>query len=120
MANGLPLKLLPSGIFYPHVKNIIGTGVVIDPMALDAEAELLQPIIPEAEIINRLLISEKAHLVLPTYKYWISTSRNPHDIALSERLKMVLAPPIPIKHSGRMYGWEISFPKILKPMFCKF
>ncbi|MDF2515428.1 MAG: adenylosuccinate synthase [Sphingobacterium sp.] len=29
--------------------------------------------IPEAEITNRLLISEKAHLVLPTYKYGIST-----------------------------------------------
>ncbi|MFU1857381.1 adenylosuccinate synthetase [Sphingobacterium sp. NGMCC 1.201703] len=66
----ITLKLLPSGIFYPHVKNIIGTGMVIDPMALHAEVELLQPIIPEAEIINRLLISKKAHLVLPTYKYW--------------------------------------------------
>lgn len=66
----ITLKLLPSGIFYPHIKNIIGTGVVIDPLALQAEVKLLQSIISDTEIINRILISEKAHLVLPTYKYW--------------------------------------------------
>ena len=66
----ITLKLLPSGIFYPHIKNIIGTAVVIDPLALQAEVELLQSIISDTEIINRILISEKAHLVLPTYKYW--------------------------------------------------
>ncbi|WP_454881479.1 adenylosuccinate synthase [Sphingobacterium detergens] len=66
----ITLKLLPSGIFYPQIKNIIGTGVVIDPLALQAEVELLQTIISDTEIINRILISEKAHLVLPTYKYW--------------------------------------------------
>jgi len=66
----ITLKLLPSGIFYPHIKNIIGTAVVIDPLALQAEVEQLQTIISDTEIINRILISEKAHLVLPTYKYW--------------------------------------------------
>ncbi len=66
----ITLKLLPSGIFYPHIKNIIGTGVVIDLLALQAEVKLLQSIISDTEIINRILISEKAHLVLPTYKYW--------------------------------------------------
>jgi adenylosuccinate synthase len=66
----ITLKLLPSGIFYPQIKNIIGTGVVIDPLVLQAEVELLQTIISDTEIINRILISEKAHLVLPTYKYW--------------------------------------------------
>ncbi|MNE31062.1 Adenylosuccinate synthetase [compost metagenome] len=43
---------------------------MIDPLVLQAEVELLQTIISDTEIINRILISEKAHLVLPTYKYW--------------------------------------------------
>ncbi|WP_223580499.1 adenylosuccinate synthase [Sphingobacterium sp. GVS05A] len=66
----ITLKLLPSGIFYPHIKNIIGTAVVIDPVALQAEVEQLQDCLSDANLIHRILISVKAHLVLPTYKYW--------------------------------------------------
>lgn len=66
----ITLKLLPSGIFYPHIKNIIGTGVVIDPLALRAEVEQLQAALSDADLIHRILLSAKAHLVLPTYKYW--------------------------------------------------
>lgn len=64
------LKLLPSGIFYPHIKNIIGTGVVIDPLALRAEVEQVQTVLSDSDLIHRILLSAKAHLVLPTYKYW--------------------------------------------------
>src|SRR5690606_8056779 len=66
----ITLKLLPSGIFYPHIKNIIGTGVVIDPIALQAEVEQLQACLPGTDLFHRILVSAKAHLVLPTYKYW--------------------------------------------------
>lgn len=66
----ITLKLLPSGIFYPHIKNIIGTGVVIDPVVLQAEVEQLQDCLSDANLIHRILLSVKAHLVLPTYKYW--------------------------------------------------
>ena len=66
----ITLKLLPSGIFYPHIKNIIGTGVVIDPIALQAEVEQLQACLPDTGLFHRILVSAKAHLVLPTYKYW--------------------------------------------------
>lgn len=66
----ITLKLLPSGIFYPHIKNIIGTGVVIDPIALQAEVEQLQACLPDTDLFHRILVSAKAHLVLPTYKYW--------------------------------------------------
>lgn len=64
------LKILPSGIFYPHIKNIIGTGVVIDPSALKAEIDQLQSLISDADLRKRIIISKKAHLVLPTYGYW--------------------------------------------------
>lgn len=66
----ITLRLLPSGIFYPHIKNIIGTGVVIDPLALQAEVEQFQNAIADTDLTHRILISQKAHLVLPTYKYW--------------------------------------------------
>lgn len=65
----ITLKLLPSGIFYPNVKNIIGSGVVINAAQLKEEIEQLLLINPEANIQEQLLISQKAHLVLPTDKY---------------------------------------------------
>ncbi|WP_333888426.1 adenylosuccinate synthase [Sphingobacterium siyangense] len=68
--NKITLKLLPSGIFSSHVKNIIGTGVVVDPLAFKAEIEELAHIMPDQDLFNRILISQKAHLVLPTHRYW--------------------------------------------------
>lgn len=53
------LHLLPSGILYPHCKNIIGNGVVIDPWALAEEMEAFE------NLQGRLFVSDKAHLILP-------------------------------------------------------
>lgn len=53
------LHLLPSGILYPHCKNIIGNGVVIDPWALAEEMESFE------NLQERLFVSDKAHLILP-------------------------------------------------------
>lgn len=63
------LKLLPSGVFYPHIKNVIGTSVVVNPTQLRREIEDLSAISADLSITNNLLISQKAHLVLPTYAY---------------------------------------------------
>lgn len=60
------LKTIPSGIFHPHLINIIGNGVVIDPVTLMMEIENLEPILPN--IRERLRIAKKAHLILPTHK----------------------------------------------------
>ncbi|WP_031301923.1 adenylosuccinate synthase [Sphingobacterium paucimobilis] len=65
----ITLKLLPSGIFYPHITNIIGSGVVINPTQLNQEIEQLASISPDHDVKKQLLISQKAHLVLPTDKY---------------------------------------------------
>src|SRR5690606_17941891 len=65
----ITLKLLPSGIFNPHIKNIITTGVVIDPISLQAEVQQPQTCLPDTGMCRRILVSAHAHLVLPTYKY---------------------------------------------------
>lgn len=60
------LRLLPSGILHPHVTCVIGNGVVIDPEALFAEIEELGRL--GFEVGDRLLISDKAHLILPYHR----------------------------------------------------
>jgi adenylosuccinate synthase len=67
-ANGrkFVLRLLPSGILHPGISCVIGNGVVVDPQALFAEIdEIEQAGIP---IGDRLVISDKAHLILPYHR----------------------------------------------------
>ncbi|EGD33380.1 adenylosuccinate synthase [Capnocytophaga sp. oral taxon 338] len=60
------LHTIPSGIFHPNVINVIGNGVVIDPIILKKEIEALTPF--HINIKERLLISRKAHIILPTHR----------------------------------------------------
>src|SRR5437016_2975354 len=60
------LRLLPSGILHPHVTCVIGNGVVIDPKALFDEIEELRQL--GFDVTDRLIISEKAHLILPYHR----------------------------------------------------
>lgn len=60
------LHTVPSGILKPGVINVIGNGVVIDPTTLLKEIEQLQS--KGVEVLKRLLVSKKAHLILPTHK----------------------------------------------------
>jgi adenylosuccinate synthase len=60
------LHLIPSGILHHGVTCIIGNGVVIDPQALFAEIEELAGL--GIDVGDRLLISEKAHLILPYHR----------------------------------------------------
>ncbi|MCL2246557.1 MAG: adenylosuccinate synthase [Lentimicrobiaceae bacterium] len=62
------LHTIPSGIFHPNKINIIGNGVVIDPVVFQKEIESLEKI--GVNPVENLLISKKAHLILPTHK-WI-------------------------------------------------
>ncbi|MFN8397589.1 MAG: adenylosuccinate synthase [Bacteroidia bacterium] len=60
------LHLIPSGIFHDGIQNLIGNGVVIDPIILRREIEGLEAAgVPVAE---RLLIARRANLILPTHK----------------------------------------------------
>ena len=60
------LHLIPSGIFHPDKLNIIGNGVVLDPSVFKTEVEKLG--FPLQEVIKRLVISKKAHLILPGHR----------------------------------------------------
>jgi adenylosuccinate synthase len=60
------LHTIPSGIFHSKSINLIGNGVVIDPSIF--KDEIASTSIPIEEIRHRLLISQKAHLILPSHK----------------------------------------------------
>lgn len=60
------LHLIPSGIFHEKVQCVIGNGVVIDPVVLKQEVEQLEA--NGVSVREHLLISERAHLILPTHK----------------------------------------------------
>jgi len=60
------LHTIPSGIFHPHLKNLIGNGVVVDPITLQKEIEALKE--QNVPVFDRLLISKKAHMILPTHR----------------------------------------------------
>ena len=59
------LHTIPSGIFHPGVINLIGNGVVIDPVIFENEINEIDKLDVE---MSDLLISKKAHLILPTHK----------------------------------------------------
>jgi len=60
------LHTIPSGIFQGDKVNIIGNGVVIDPMVFKKEIEGLSKI--GVDISKKLFVSKKAHMILPTHK----------------------------------------------------
>ncbi len=60
------LHTIPSGIFREGVMNLVGNGVVIDPVIFQKELEKLAPF--NIDFKARLLISKKAHLILPTHR----------------------------------------------------
>jgi adenylosuccinate synthase len=67
-ANGrkFVLRLLPSGILHEGITCVIGNGVVIDPQALFAEIDEVAG--AGVTIGDRLIISDKAHLILPYHR----------------------------------------------------
>lgn len=60
------LRTIPSGIFHKNSINLIGNGVVIDPVVFEKELEGLDKY--NLDYKKNLLISRKAHLILPTHR----------------------------------------------------
>ena len=60
------LHTIPSGIFHENKINIIGNGVVIDPIILQSEIDKIKS--ENINIYNSLFISKKAHIILPTHR----------------------------------------------------
>ena len=60
------LRSIPSGIFQGNKVNIIGNGVVLDPALFKDEAVALEK--SGHNLKDRLIISQKAHLIMPTHR----------------------------------------------------
>ncbi|MDG1451782.1 MAG: adenylosuccinate synthase [Polaribacter sp.] len=60
------LHTIPSGIFHKTALNVVGNGVVIDPVIFKKELENLDK--HNIDYTSKLLISRKAHLILPTHR----------------------------------------------------
>lgn len=60
------LHTIPSGIFHAHVTNLVGNGVVIDPVVFAKEIDAL--LAKQVPVRERLLISRKAHVIVPTHR----------------------------------------------------
>lgn len=62
------LNTIPSGIFFENTMNLIGNGVVIDPIALKRELDNLKEAGHDLFAKKKLMIAKKAHLILPTHR----------------------------------------------------
>ncbi|SDG61028.1 adenylosuccinate synthase [Psychroflexus sediminis] len=60
------LHTIPSGIFHKDAVNIVGNGVVIDPVIFQKEIQALAKF--DLDFTKSLLISRKAHIILPTHR----------------------------------------------------
>ncbi|PRX54190.1 adenylosuccinate synthase [Flagellimonas meridianipacifica] len=60
------LHTIPSGIFHENAMNVVGNGVVIDPVIFKRELDNLEKF--DLDYTKKLLISRKAHLILPTHR----------------------------------------------------
>ena len=60
------LHTIPSGIFHPTALNVVGNGVVIDPVIFKKEIDAL--VAMGVDVKKKLVISKRAHLILPTHR----------------------------------------------------
>ncbi|MCB0573876.1 MAG: adenylosuccinate synthetase, partial [Saprospiraceae bacterium] len=69
------LHTVPSGIFREGLINLIGNGVVLDPVVFQRELRALEK--SNVQFHRRLLLSRKAHLILPTHR-WLDAASEAH------------------------------------------
>src|SRR5579862_2114509 len=62
------LNTIPSGIFFENTMNLIGNGVVIDPITLKKEIDKLKAAGHDLLAKKNLMIAKRAHLILPTHQ----------------------------------------------------
>jgi adenylosuccinate synthase len=72
------LHTIPSGIFRDGIDNIVGNGVVIDPVILKKELEALKK--RHVDVNKRLFLSRKAHLIIPTHRLLDAASESAKGI----------------------------------------
>jgi adenylosuccinate synthase len=80
------LRLIPSGILHPGTVCVIGNGVVLDPQALFAEIGQLEQV--GVEVGDRIVVSNRAHLILPYHReldVFAETQRGERKIGTTSR-----------------------------------
>ena len=118
------LHLIPSGIFYPGKVAILGAGMVIDPKALFDEIKMLED--RGIDTSGRILISDRAHLVLPRYisidkardearKMPIGTTGRGIGVAYSMKSEREGIRVADLAWKGRMAGLEPEDREFLEP-----
>ncbi len=93
VANGktFKLNLLPTGVIHSHVTNVLGDGMVIDPDAFAREMGNMKV----EGFSPKVLVSERAHLVLPHHKYvdskndFVGTTRRGIGPAYADRARRI-------------------------------
>lgn len=60
------LHQIPSGVFHEHIVNVIGNGVVLDPVIFKKEADALDQY--NIDLTKNVLVSKRAQLILPTHR----------------------------------------------------
>lgn len=60
------LHQIPSGVFHAGISNLIGNGVVLDPITLKKECDIVASF--GIDLQKNLFISERTHLILPTHR----------------------------------------------------
>src|ERR1043166_6136363 len=77
------LRLIPSGILNPRAVCVLGNGVVVDPVALFEELDGLAG--RGVDTTGRMLVSDRAHLVLPYHKLLDVARSEEHTSELQSR-----------------------------------
>src|SRR5678816_1582604 len=60
------LHQIPSGVFHANTINLIGNGVVLDPVTLKRECDIVSSF--GVDLKKNLFVSERTHLILPTHR----------------------------------------------------
>ncbi|NIG53147.1 adenylosuccinate synthase [Chitinophaga sp. Cy-1792] len=60
------LRTIPSGVFHENTINLIGNGVVLDPVAFKKESEDISAL--GIDLTKNLFIAEKTHIIVPTHR----------------------------------------------------
>ena len=114
------LHTIPSGIFHKKVINLIGNGVVIDPIIFKSELNELKKF--KIDYRKNLYVSNKAHLILPTHRLLdIASEKSKGKSKIGSTLKGI--GPTYMDKTGRnglrlgdifMSNWEKKYKKIKK------
>src|SRR3546814_19965958 len=74
------LHTIPSGIFFESTLNLIGHGVVIDPVIMREVVRALQQTGPDPMAPGKMAIARKTHMILPTHRLLDPTSEKKKEL----------------------------------------